>query len=289
MSMYSANQLRSEALEFLKLKQIPVCKCDNLLTDYRKYIIMRKFVNDIQYDMADNNDYAYSSYDKLLELIGRRVEYLSDEIGNLDHFTSVGANMYIPDDVPKNICVYYSQFVTELYGLSACLGFDSSVFGLPGDFKYEFINYLPQEIFKISSYLKVKILENIENNKKSEADDLSSFLDMIFSLKKYFHLVTVYIPYIEQYFKDYNMFISICKTLLANEIYSYANLYFSNVELKAELHKYIAGQITLDDKDKPNIFPSNTSTVGDILEWCNSHAYDASIILKDFVIGERRI
>ena len=289
MAMYSDSELKSVAFDFWKLNQFPVCKYKDMYVDCEKYDIM----NTVMKNNYQDCDLQYTSYDKRLDLLKSRIDNLYSAISELSAEIRSGMDSDKIDlHVYLNICTYYSQFIIDLYRLSVYLRLDTDVFDVfVVDTLYEGDDKIPEQI----SYLIVDLVESIQENIKYYNDSLDlnigSCINMIFTLRKFFILARAYIIYtLPCYFKECNHFISICITLLGNNIHEYANLYQNSNDIATHLYKYIAEQIALDDyKKASNIFSSNTSTVGEILDWCNRHTYDASIILKDFVIGERRM
>ena len=289
MAMYSDSELKSMAFDFWKLNQFPVCKYKDMYIDCEKYDIM----NTVMKNNYQDCDLQYTSYDKRLDLLKSRIDNLYSAIAELT------AEIHSETDRDKidlricfNICTYYSQFIIDLYRLSVYLKLDTDVFDVfIVDTLYEGDDKIPEKI----SYLIIDLAKSIQENIKYYNDSLDlnigSCLNMIFMLRKFLMLVRAYVIYtLPCYFKGSNHFISICITLLGNNINGYANLYQNSNDIATYLYKYITEQISLDDYRKSsNVFPSNTSTVGEILDWCNRHTYDASIILKDFVIGERRL
>ena len=289
MAMYSDSELKSVAFDFWKLNQFPVCKYKDMYVDCEKYDIM----NTVMKNNYQDCDLQYTSYDKRLDLLKSRIDNLYSAISELSAEIRSGMDSDKIDlHVYLNICTYYSQFIIDLYRLSVYLRLDTDVFDVfVVDTLYEGDDKIPEQI----SYLIVDLVESIQENIKYYNDSLDlnigSCINMIFTLRKFLILARAYIIYtLPCYFKECNHFISICITLLGNNIHEYANLYQNSNDIATHLYKYIAEQIALDDyKKASNIFSSNTSTVGEILDWCNRHTYDASIILKDFVIGERRM
>lgn len=289
MSLYTDAELKSAAFDFWKLNQFPVCKYKDMYADCEKYDIM----NTIMKNNYQDCDLQYTSYDKRLNLLKSRIDNLYSAIAELT------AEIHSETDRDKidlhicfNICTYYSQFIIDLYRLSVYLRLDTDVFDVfIVDTLYEGDDKIPEKI----SYLIIDLAKSIQENIKYYNDSLDlnigSCLNMIFMLRKFLMLVRAYVIYtLPCYFEGCHHFISICITLLGNNINSYANLYQNSNDISTYLYRYITEQISLDDYRKSsNVFPSNTSTVGEILDWCNRHTYDASIILKDFVIGERRI
>lgn len=289
MSVYTFDELKRIAFDFWKLNKFPVCKYKDIFVDCEKYDIM----NTVMKNNYNDCDLQYISYDSRLKLLKSRIDELYSAILKLTAELRSGMDSdKIAADIYLNVCVYYSLFIIDLHRLSVYLKLDADVFDLfATDTSYEGDDKIPEKI----SYLIMDLAEAIQENIKYCNDfcdiNLGSCINMIFVLRKFSILVRAYVVYtLPYYFKDCTNFISICIVLLANHINKYANLYQKNNDIATYLYKYIAEQIALDDyKKASNIFPSNTSTVEEILEWCNRHAYDASIILKDFVIGERRI
>ena len=289
MSLYTDAELKSAAFDFWKLNQFPVCKYKDMYADCEKYDIM----NTIMKNNYQDCDLQYTSYDKRLNLLKSRIDNLYSAISELSAEIRNGMDSdKIDSHVYFNICTYYSQFIIDLYRLSAYLRLDTDVFDVfIVDTLYEGDDKIPEKI----SYLIIDLTESIQENIKYYNDfldtNLESCINMILVLRKFSMLARAYVIYtLPNYFKECNHFISICITLLGNNIHEYANLYQNSNDIATHLYKYITEQISLDDYRKSsNVFPSNTSTVGEILDWCNRYTYDAGIILKDFVIGERRI
>ena len=258
-------------------------------------------MNNMMHIMSDNicdYDLNYVSYKDRLELLKDRVKNLSDTIEVIYLYNCYhhiyGDILGSTDSTVIELCAYYSRYIIELYRLCAYLRLHPDVFGLAlrniDDIQIECEDRIPEKILHISSHLNQIIDENIENYSKPKTSELESCIDMLFALRRFLALSQMYMKYLAPYdHHTLDYITTIATTLTLNEINKYADSYNGNSEISDKLYDYIAGQIIMDDKDKPNIFPSNTSTVEEILEWCNRHAYDASIILKDFVIGERRI
>lgn len=289
MSLYTDTELKSAAFDFWKSNQFPVCKYKDMYADCEKYDIM----NTIMKNNYQDCDLQYTSYDKRLNLLKSRIDNLYSAISELSAEIRNGMDSdKIDSHVYFNICTYYSQFIIDLYRLSAYLRLDTDVFDVfIVDTLYKGDDKIPEKI----SYLIIDLTELIQENIKYYNDfldtNLESCINMILALRKFSMLARAYVIYtLPNYFKECNHFISICITLLGNNIHEYANLYQNSNDIATHLYKYITEQISLDDYRKSsNVFPSNTSTVGEILDWCNRYTYDAGIILKDFVIGERRI
>lgn len=289
MSMYSDTELKNIAFDFWKLNQFPVCKYKDMYIDCEKYDIM----NTIMKNNYQDCDLQYTSYDKRLDLLKSRIDNLYSAIAKLTAEIRSGTDSDKIDlHVYLNICTYYSQFIIDLHRLSIYLRLSHDVFDVfISDTPYKEDDEIPEKITCLFSDLDKLIQENIKYYNDFLDINLESCINMIFTLRKFLMLVRAYVIYtLPYYFKECNHFISICITLLGNNIHEYANLYQNSNDIATHLYKYITEQISLDDYRKSsNVFPSNTSTVGEILDWCNRHTYDASIILKDFVIGERRI
>ena len=287
MAMYSDTELKSMAFNFWKLNQFPVCKYKDIFVDCEKYDIM----NTVMKNNYNDCDLPYTSYDKRLDLLKTRISKLYRTILKLTVDIRSGMDSdRIDDHLYFNICTYYSQFIIDLYRLSIYLRLSYDVFDVfIVDTPYKGDDEIPEKITCLFSDLDKLMQENIKYYNDCLDINLESCINMILALRKFSMLVRTYVIYtLPNYFKECNHFISICITLLGNNIHEYANLYQNQNEVATYLYKYIAEQIALDDYRKSsNIFPSNTSTIGEILEWCNNHAYDASIILKDFRIGNR--
>lgn len=273
--------------------------CDtDILYACTKYDIMTNMMHIVSDNICDY-DSNYISYKDRLELLKDRVKNLSDIMEEIYLYNCYnhrnGDILGAMDSTVVELCVYYSKYITELYRLCAYLRLHPDVFGLTlkniDDIHIETEDKIPEKILGMTSSLTRIIDENIENYKKLKKSELESCINMILALRKFSMLARAYVIYtLPNYFKECNHFISICITLLGNNIHEYANLYQNSNDIATHLYKYITEQISLDDYRKSsNVFPSNTSTVGEILDWCNRYTYDAGIILKDFVIGERRI
>lgn len=272
--------------------------CDaDILYACTKYDIMTNMMYIVSDNICDY-DSNYISYKDRLELLKDRVKNLSDTMEEIYLYNCYnhryGDILGSTDSTVVELCAYYSRYIIELYRLCAYLRLHPDVFGLTlkniDDIQIESEDKIPEKILGITSSLTRIIDENIENYTKPKKSELESCINMIFKLRRFLALSQMYMKYLAPYdHHTLDYITTIATTLTLNEINKYADLYNRNSEIGDKLYDYIAGQIIMDDKDKPNIFPSNTSTVGEILEWCNLHAYDASIILKDFVIGERRI
>lgn len=289
MAMYSDSELKSMAFDLWKLNQFPVCKYKDICVDCEKYDIM----NAVMKNNYQDCDLQYTSYDKRLDLLKTRISKLYRTIAKLTADIRSGMDSdKIDDHLYFNICTYYSQFIIDLHRLSIYLRLSYDVFDVFIAYTpYKEDDEIPEKITCLFSDLDKLIQENIKYYNDFLDTNLESCINMILALRKFLMLVRAYVIYtLPNYFKECNHFISICITLLGNNIHEYANLYQNSNDIATHLHKYIIEQISLDDYRKSsNVFPSNTSTVGEILDWCNRHTYDASIILKDFVIGERRI
>ena len=289
MAMYSDSELKSMAFDFWKLNQFPVCKYKDICVDCEKYDIM----NAVMKNNYQDCDLQYTSYDKRLDLLKTRISRLYSAISELTAEIHSGTDSdRIDGHLYFNICIYYSQFIIDLHRLSIYLRLSHDVFDVfISDTPYKEDDEIPEKITCLFSDLDKLIQENIKYYNDFLDINLESCINMILALRKFSMLARAYVIYIlPNYFKECNHFISICITLLGNNIHEYANLYQNSNDIATHLYKYITEQISLDDYRKSsNVFPSNTSTVGEILDWCNRHTYDASIILKDFVIGERRI
>lgn len=272
--------------------------CDtDILYACTKYDIMTNMMHIVSDNICDY-DSNYISYKDRLELLKDRVKNLSDIMEEIYLYNCYnhrnGDILGAMGSTVVELCVYYSKYITELYRLCAYLRLHPDVFGLTlkniDDIHIETEDKIPEKILGMTSSLTRIIDENIENYKKPKKSELESCISMIFKLRRFLSLSQMYMKYLAPYdHHTLDYITTIATTLILNEINEYADSYNKNNEISDKLYDYIAGQIIMDDKNKLNIYPSNTSTVGEILDWCNRYTYDAGIILKDFVIGERRI
>ena len=280
------NTYYMEQQEFGTLKN-RFCDTD-IIYACTKYDIMANMMH-IMSDNICNYNPNYIYYKDRLELLKERVKNLSDTMEEIylrncrNH--RYGDILGAMDSTVVELCAYYSKYTTELYRLCAYLRLHPDVFGLTleniDDIQIESEDKIPEKILEVTSNLTRLIDENIENYSKPKKSELESCINMIFALRRFLALSQMYMKYLAPYdHHTLDYITTIATTLILNEINKYADSYNTNNEISDKLYDYIAAQIIMDDKDKPNIYPSCEINLDEISRFCRCYEYDPNILMK---------